>query len=130
MNLLGIIGKSASSQEVSKVLAHFALDEVDEDPPFRRYVGSKVRGLELLFEEDALIAIQVFLKPAQGFTGFAGDLPLGLRQDMSVLDVLTALGPPHAQDEWSVTYVIGDEQLVINIDKQSHMTYLNIGRRR
>jgi hypothetical protein len=128
MILIDLLGKQTTSDEARITIEKYGLHEVEDAPPFRRYIGSKRNGLDLLFENDLVIAIQIFVIPMRGFSKFPDALPFGLLEHMNSEDVLCSLGSPSAHDEYSSTYVFGHIKLVVNYDKMSQITYLNIGR--
>jgi hypothetical protein len=53
--VLAVLGKDAASPEVERIVREYGLTDVQEDPPFRRYVGSTALGLSLLFDHERLI---------------------------------------------------------------------------
>jgi hypothetical protein len=128
-DLLDVVGKNAKSAEALDAIEQFSLTEVDDDPPFRSYVGSRANGLDLLIENERVIAAQIFVQAIQGFSAFPYQLPLGLQKGMSQKDVHQLLGEPLESDEFDSKFgfpAIG-VRLVVNFDKSSTITYLNIG---
>ena len=128
-NLLQAIGRNFNSTEVRDVILSYSLNEVNDDPPFRRYVGSRSKGLDLLVENERIIALQVFVQPLQGFAEFPNELPFGLQQHMNQNQVHQLLGRPLNSDEFDSKYTFPADnlKLVINFDDSSRMTYLNVG---
>ncbi len=125
---LHILGMDFASPDVQKAIGFYSLNEIEDDPPFRRYVGSRAKGLDLLTESDRIIAIQVFAQAVQGFSEFPYDLPLGIGKQMSQQDVHNLLGQPVEFDESESKYELAscDAKMVINFDRLSRITYLNI----
>ncbi|ULU24957.1 outer membrane protein assembly factor BamE [Dyella terrae] len=128
-NIEDLIGLDESSADTRSVIQDYSLDEVEEDPPFRRYIGSRSRGLDLLIENDRVLAAQVFVQAVQGFSAFSGDLPFGLKKDMNQGQVHTLLGPPTEFDKFDSKYLFqsSGKRLVVNFNDRSEITYLNIG---
>jgi hypothetical protein len=58
--VLAVLGNDAASPEVERIVREYSLTDVQEDPPFRRYVGSTTLGLSLLFDQERLIDAQFF----------------------------------------------------------------------
>ena len=127
MKLLDLLDKDLSSEEVRIALEAYRLNEIEEDPPFRRYVGSRASGLDLLVESDRIAAIQIFVRPVQGFSSFPGDLPFGLSPMMAPADVAQLLGSALESDRWMSIYKLGNARLIVNFDEKFQITYLNVG---
>lgn len=128
-DLLNVAGKEIASAEVHEVIQFYSLTEVEDAPPFRRYIGSRSKGLDLLVENERIVAIQIFVQALQGFSEFPYDLPFGIHKGMSQKDVHQLLGQPLESDEFDSKYEIAalGVRVVINFDKYSKITYLNIG---
>jgi hypothetical protein len=76
------IGKALGSSDVTDVLNSLAPVRVVEDPPFRTYIGSPKKGVDLLFENDRVVSIQIYTQATRTFSPFRGTLPLGLMMSM------------------------------------------------
>jgi hypothetical protein len=126
--LLNILGKDFASLGVQEAIRFYSLGETEDDPPFRRYVGSRAKGLDLLAERERIIAVQVFAQAVQGFSEFPYELPFGIGKKMSQLDVHNLLGEPVEFDDSESKYELEDfnARLVVNFDRLSRITYLNI----
>ena len=127
-SLLYVLAKEFASNEVQELVQFYSLTEIEDDPPFRRYVGSRNKGLDILTEDGRIIAIQVFAQASQGFSEFPDELPFGIGKHMSQEAVHQLLGPPLEFDEFDSKYELPDSnaKLSINFDKSLKITYLNI----
>ena len=128
INIKDVIGHDYTSIEVQKFVREYSLDEVYDDPPLRRYVGSQKKGVDLLFENNRLTAIQIFVRPAQGFLAFPGEIPFEIKGDMNQDQVHQVLGAPNATDHLASKYQFSDfhAKLAVNFNEKSEITYLNI----
>ena len=68
-DLVQILGGNATSPDVERIVREYSLTDVQNDPPFRRYVGSTTIGLSLLFDNDRLIDVQFFVKQTKRYRG-------------------------------------------------------------
>jgi hypothetical protein len=127
-SLTELLGKADNSPQVMEAIYRLELHDIEEDPPFRRYVGSRQTGIDLLVEQGRVIAAQVFVKAIQGFSAFPYMLPYGLHKDLTQDGVHHLLGNPSASDEFDSRYENNEHgiDLIINFDKLSEITYLNI----
>ena len=98
-------------------------------PPYERYICSRSNGIELLLENERVIAVQIFVEAAQGFLAFPYELPMGLMRHMSQEDVHQLLGDPIEYDNFDSKYKITEQgdRIVIVFDKLSKIRYLEIG---
>ena len=104
------------------------LKDLQESPPFRRYYGSKQKGLDLLADHDRIIDIQLFVQSAQGYSEFTDKLPFGILKDMTQQQVHQLLGPPAKSDEFDSKYDMPDlgARLTVSYDDSSKVKYLSI----
>jgi hypothetical protein len=123
-----LLGETPDSPLVLEAIHHLGLHDIEEDPPFRSYIGSKKTGIDLLIEHDRVKAAQIFVKAMQGFSAFQSTLPYGLQSGMKRDEVHRLLGKPSASDEFDSQYenIEPGIKLVVNFDKSSEITYLNV----
>jgi len=114
--LIDNLGRAATSPRVAKIIRDLNLTDIQDDPPFRRYVGSKVLGLCLLFNEDFLLDVQFFVKPTRTYRACAISLPYGLTRHMSQADVHDLLGAPDRTDSTYSKYLKEDGQVKLLIE--------------
>ena len=108
-NLIAVVSKARDSSEVLQVLESISPVRVSEDPPFRKYIGSPSRGLDLLFERERVISVQIYTQSTSVFSAYSADLPFGLRADMSQVDVHALMGTPASYNEISSKYSIREQ---------------------
>ena len=84
--LLALLGKPEGDPSVSAYLSSpirpgraLPAPEVKRYPPSSVYVNHKTLGVSLCFEAGILDAVHVYADGADGFAGFAGALPHGIR---------------------------------------------------
>src|SRR4051812_25465195 len=99
-----LLGKQRSSADVVDAAARFGLNEVMDDPPSRQYLISRERGLDLLLEDDRVVAVQIFTQATRKFSAFSGTLPLGLKTGMSQAEIHQLLGTPLESDAYDSKY--------------------------
>src|SRR5450830_675548 len=126
-DLIENLGKTMASPELAGIFSDLNLTDVQEDPPFRRYVGSKTMGLSLLFNELHLLDIQFFVKPTNSYQACTLALPYSLTRDMSQEDVHKLLGEPTRYDSTYSRYLKDDQcvKLVIEYDKSGSIRYVS-----
>ncbi len=129
--LLKTLGKEAASSEVTEAIQRFGLEDIYDDPPFRRYVGSSEKGVDLLFENGTVIDIQIFVQGSETHSAFSEVLPFHLQQGMTCKQVHALLGEPESHDVVGSKYSIfdGAVRLSIGYDKSDVMSYLSVGNR-
>ena len=84
--LLALLGKPEGDPSVAAYLTSLIrpgralpAPEVKRYPPSSVYVNHKTLGVSLCFEAGVLDAVHVYADGADGFAGFAGALPHGIR---------------------------------------------------
>ncbi len=127
-DLLSVLGKDSTEKEFGDVARKYALDEIFDDPPFRRYVGSSKQGVDLLLENNKALDIQLYIRRTRTHSAFAGDLPLGLKRGMSQKDVHAFLGVPDSFDEFDSKYALQcvHANLTVVYDKSGVIGYISI----
>lgn len=125
---VNLLGKQRSSADVVDAAARFGLTEVMEDPPSRQYLISRERGLDLLLEDDHVVAVQIFVQATRKFSAFSGILPLGLKSGMSQTDIHQVLGAPIESDAHDSKYYLPNTKakLVVTFDDSATIKYLSI----
>ena len=118
-----------SSPEVRDAIEKYALTEVQEDPPFRRYYISRQGGLDLLAENDQVVDIQIFVQPKKRFSAFGESLPFALEKGMNQAQVHQLLGPPAQSDEFDSKYEMPEigAKLSVSFDDSTNLKYISIG---
>ncbi len=131
-DLILTLGKSASSNEVTDVINDYALSDVYDDPPFRRYVGSSKKGIDLLFESDVVLDIQFFVQRSETHAQFTDELPFGIKAGMTDKDVHFLLGEPVVRDSIGSKYNIlnGNAKLTIVYDKSNVVSYISVSTKK
>jgi len=126
--LLSILGKDATASEVIETINQYDLRDVYSDPPFRQYVGSAEKGLDLLFENGIVFNIQIYTQASTTHSPFKADLPFNLKSGMTNEQIHALLGEPLTYDEIGSKYTVleGRAKLTILYDKSSIMSYLSI----
>ena len=125
--LLGILGKNVASPEVEQVIKEYALADIQDDPPSRRYLGSMSSGLSLLFHDDRLIDVQFYAKPTKKYQSYAQPLPFGIEKGMRQEGIHRILGEPAKSDETYSRYLRLNDgiKLVIEYDKTGVVRYVS-----
>jgi hypothetical protein len=123
------IGKALGSSDVTDVLNSLAPVRVVEDPPFRTYIGSPKKGVDLLFENDRVVSIQIYTQATRTFSPFRGTLPLGLMMSMKQPDVHALLGVPAQSSNVSSKYLLtaSSVALVLTYDEMLSIRLLSMG---
>ena len=127
-DLISILGKDASSTEVASVVNGYALLDAYDDPPFRRYLGSSLKGVDLLFENEKVLDIQLFVQRSETHASFSDELPFGVKIGMTDKDIHSVLGEPEFRDSVGSKYKVfnGDAKLTVVYDKSGVVSYLSI----
>jgi hypothetical protein len=87
-----LLGKEASTPELARVVAEFGLTE--ERSGSIVWFESVHSGLSISCRDGVIDTIQFLSSDVDGFTSFAGELPMGVAFDFSRDDVVARLGPP------------------------------------
>lgn len=127
-DLLSTLGKDASAAEVVDFVGKYALNEVYDDPPFRRYIGSSEKGVDLLFENDKVFDIQIYVQRTKTHSEFIDDLPFQVKRGMTSEGVHDLLGEPEVYDAIGSKYTIinAAARLTVRYDKTNVVSYLSI----
>ncbi|WP_198971790.1 hypothetical protein [Xylophilus sp. ASV27] len=122
-----LLGQHRSSSDVVDVAARLGLNEVMDDPPSRQYLISRERGLDLLLEDDHVVAVQIFIQATRNFSAFSGALPLGLKRGMSQAEIHQVLGTPMESDLHDSKYSLPNTKakLVVTFDDSTKIKYLS-----
>jgi hypothetical protein len=127
-SLFAPVGKSINSNEVVSLLDLIAPVRVSDDPPYRSYIGSPQQGVDLVVEDERVRAVQVYTKRTSTFSAYAHTLPLGIRAEMSQVELRELLGPPLNESEVSSQYVISEFGAKLTLSfRQGEMCLLSIG---
>jgi hypothetical protein len=86
-DLISILGMDVKRNEVSSVVNRHALNDSYNDPPFRYYLGASEKGIDLLFDNDRLLDIQIFVQKSSSHKAFADALPFGIQANMDDKDI-------------------------------------------
>lgn len=127
-DLIESLGSEAKSFEIVTIIRDLNLLDVQDDPPSRRYVGSKMIGLSLLFNEARLLDVQFFVKPTKSYQACTLPLPYGLVRDMSQEDTHKLLGVPSKHDSTYSRYLMkgGKVKLMVEYDKSGLIRYISV----
>lgn len=127
VDLMGILGKPEDAIEVLEALRALSLDEVDEESMDRKYIGSSEQGVDLIIENERVLALQIYVQEAQGFLAYRGELPYRLTADMTQGDVHQRLGAVIKSDATFSVWLTeqGTVKLTIEFDARSRMTMIN-----
>lgn len=128
-DVVAAVGKMGNASETAALLNSIAPNRISEDPPFRRYVGSPQKGIDLLFENDRVISVQIYTQATRTFSTYADELPFGLQKSMKQFDVHNLLGAPEDSSGLSSKYELPEHgiKLVVTYDGASNIRLLSIG---
>ena len=118
------------SPEAAAAIRAFALAELMDAPPDRKYLISKPNGINLLFEANVILAVQLYMEPKRSYHAFSAALPFGLEKGMSRQDVRALLGPPDKVDAFD-TYLSlrdGKIKLIVDYAGTDSIRYISIER--
>ena len=105
-DIVSAVGEALGSSSVTDVLNSLAPVRAAEDPPFRTYIGSPEKGVDLLIESDRVISAQIYTRATRTFSAFLGALPFGLLMSMKQPDVHALLGAPAQTSNVSSKYLL------------------------
>jgi hypothetical protein len=127
IDALAHLTKPAAAAEIQALVERLAAAERQDDPPFRYYLIARPNGVSLLFEDDRLIDVQVFVEPTKKFSSCPLDLPFGLRRGMNQAEVHGTLGVPETSDETDSRYVLAahSARLLAAYNDVGLLTYLS-----
>lgn len=122
-----VVGLSDRVPEVSNLLGRYEMNDVYDDPPLRKYLGSKANSICILFEEGRVIDVQIYLAPTKLYSSFQNP-PLGLERGMTQEQVHKLLGPPFKCDEFDSKYELqAGVILTVAYSSDGMARYLSIG---
>jgi len=126
------LGQALGTPVIEGAIRDLGLTDVQDDPPGRRYVGSKTLGMSLLFHDNVLIDVQIFVRPAKTYQAYSGALPYGLDPKLTQVDVHKLLGNPVKFDSSLSKYLMNDGfvKLAIEYDKFGAIYYISVSRAR
>jgi hypothetical protein len=127
-DVVAAAGKAEGAAEVVDVLNSIAPVRVSVDPPFRRYVGSPSRGIDLLFDNERVISVQIYVQGTRTFSAYSDELPFGLQGAKSQADVHQVLGVPTESSNISSKYVLNERgvKVMATYDGSMNMRLLSI----
>jgi hypothetical protein len=128
-DLISVLGKHDADAEVSRVVAkHDLVDTVEDQPLWRRYVGSNRKGVDLLLEEGRIVDLQVFVEPDASHSAFSAPLPFGIQRGMTQKQIHRLLGEPDSADEIGSRYFMKDRplRLMVVYDQSGIVRYLSL----
>ena len=128
--LIPALGKGMDEPAVRQAISDQGFVDIQEDPEVRtHYVGSKKRGIALLFEDNRLVDIQIFLQPSTSYSAFTDELPFGIQRGMSQDEIHKLLGEPKTFDKIDSQYSMenGRIHFYVRYDKSLLVSYLSIG---
>ena len=128
-DLISILGKDATSADVLGVINSYALSDTYDDPPLRRYIGSSAKGVDVLFQNDKVLDVQIFVQRSGTHAAFTDELPFGIKSGMTDKDVHILLGEPDIRDAVGSKYAALGEtvRLTVVYDSANVVSYLSIG---
>jgi hypothetical protein len=127
-DLLATFGKDFASSEVTDVIRRHGLGDICDDPPFRRYVGSGVKGVDLLYENDKVFDIQIYVQGTKTHSAFSDELPFRMQRGMTDKQVHILFGEPESYVAVGSKYTLfdGAARLTVVYDKSKVVSYLSI----
>ena len=127
-DLILLLGKPADDPTVVRSIESHELNDVFDDPPLWRYVGSMLKGADLLFEEDRVIDVQIHTKPTKTRNATPEELPFGLKSGMSQHQVHEVLGAPYQETRYDSRYMMSNPKvrLIVAYDDGGVVRYLSI----
>lgn len=127
-NLLSTFGKDFASSEVTDVSQRHGLGDIYDDPPFRRYVGSAEKGVDLLFENNKVFDIQIYVRGTKTHSAFSDELPFRMQRGMTDKRVHILLGKPESYDAVGSKYTLfdGAAKLTVVYDNSKVVSYLSV----
>jgi hypothetical protein len=127
-DLLSTLGKDATETAVVDLVQTYDLNDVYDDPPSRRYIGSSEKGVDLLLENGKVFDIQIYVQRTKTHAAFSEMLPFQVRKGMTVQDIHNLLGEPEVYDAVGSKYTIleGMAKLTVMYDKSNLISYLSI----
>ena len=127
--LLSVLGKNICEDDVRRLIEQHGLDDSMDDPPFRRYLGSPTKGVDLLLENDIVVEVQFHVVETKQRAAFAGALPLGVKAGMDSDTVHEIAGTPLSSDEFDSKYLLKAHNANMNVvyGKDGTVMYVSVG---
>lgn len=121
------LGHTSSASNVRDIVEQLGANERYDDPPFRHYLSASRIGVSLLFEEDRLIDVQVFVEATKTKASCTLDLPFGLQRGMDQSSLHAALGEPASSDALDSRYLLDSygARLLAAYDQTGRLRYLS-----
>ena len=110
-HVLAMVGSRFDSDFVRNFIGRNKLSDVMNDPPARIYVGSETAGIDLLFENEILISMQISLVGDDERHSFKGALPFGIVPGMTREEIHSAVGSPLEFDEFDSKFSVFDGRI-------------------
>lgn len=128
IELMHLLGRGEASPEVVEALRDYSLTEISDAPPHRKYRISRACGINLLFDDDLVIAVQIYVQAIRRYAEFSDALPFGLKKGMSQADVHLLLGAPNKFDAFDSQYELVEEgaRLIVVFDGSSVVKYISL----
>jgi hypothetical protein len=128
VELISLIGKSAADPEMMRAVAEYSLSDIYDTHPGRRYVASHMKGVALVFENDCMTAVQIFVAPTDPFSAYSEMLPFMLRRGMSEAQVHELLGSPEKSNIVQSHFLLCQGELfaTVEYDQAGVMKYLSV----
>ena len=130
LDAVAALGEAESSPKAYEVISRLAATERYDDPPFRHYLSSSSNGVSLLFENDLLLTVQVFVEPTKTRAACPLVFPFGLQRGMRQVDVHRTLGEPKTSDSMDSRYDLDAyaARLHAVYNSDGLLRYLSFGR--
>ncbi len=122
------MGKNIAEGEVQALVVNYELHDLEDDPPFRQYIGSDAKGVDVLAENGQIIDVQIHVRGTASRGAFGAELPFGLTPGMSQADVHALLGTPDKCDSMDSQYVLNElnAKLSVVFNSSGVLGYLSI----
>ncbi len=127
--LLSALGMNINDTDVKTLIFRHELLDLYDDPPFRQYVGSDEKGVDLLLDDGRVVDVQFHVTGSATRSAFAGELPLGLQSGMTQADVHALLGNPDKFDTTCSQYQLPDmdAKLSASFNRAGILEYISVG---
>ena len=126
MELLALLGKMIAGADVLPLMDRTVekpIGYVLEDTSFLEFRELGV-CLSAKAEDGRVCTVHLFCEPAQGYSGFAGNLPAALRHDFSRVSVRNLLGPPSLSGELGCSALLGPTNAWDRYDFQNYSLHV------
>jgi hypothetical protein len=127
LDAVSLLGQLASAEKVQDLVERLSAVERYDDPPLRHYLSAPQNGVSLLFEDNRLIDVQVFVEATKTKASCPLALPFGLQRGMRQTDLHRALGEPTSSDEIDSRYELDryGARLLAAYDQTGLLKYLS-----